>query len=90
MPCLVHPLSDQLQVVPVGTANVWNAFRAVRVFPLTMTCGGRAPPAAFIAAIIVIVSRFPLVRQCKYFEPFCVTIKPGCGHAGRPFVHVPL
>ena len=84
MPCLVQPLSDQLQVVPVGAANVLDEFRDLRVFPFTITCGGIAAPAGFTAAIIVMVSRFPLVWLWRYFEPFCATIKPGLWSSCSP------
>jgi hypothetical protein len=54
------------------------------VFPLTITCGGSDPPAAFIAPIIVIVSRLPLVLLWRYFVPRSVTTRPGLWSSWTP------
>jgi len=84
MPCFVHPVSDQLHVVPTGASSNWKLLRDRVVFPFTITWGGMVPPAALIAAIIVIVSRFPLVLACKYLLPFVAITLPGLWSSCSP------
>src|SRR5688572_4087638 len=84
MPCFVQPLSDQLQVVPVGAGVLSKLLSDRLVLPFTITCGGRLCPAALTHPIMVMVSRFPLVMLCKYLEPFSATILPGLWSSWTP------
>ena len=66
---LVHPESDTLNMVPTGAFSVLTDCKVFGVFPLTTHNGGNIDPSAFPQHSNVMVSLFPLVLHCRYFEP---------------------